>query len=246
MQEYIHIPKTGFSVFPLGLGTNRAGIRWDGEKACELFDCFLDRGGNLIDTARVYSDWIPGEIGRSERVIGEWLQKSGKRNRVILSTKGGHPKCTGQLTDRQVPRMTEKDMRYDLELSLRSLHTDVIDLYFYHRDNEKQSIEETVEIMEAFRREGKIRYYGCSNWCVDRMRKADVYCAEKGYTGFVADQALFNLGSRYMKSAQDDTLTCIKDELQVYHEQHPENLAMPYKSVADGFSITIYKVERRQ
>lgn len=232
MDKYISLADTDLKICRIGLGTADAGIRWDGKDAQRVFDTYLDVGGNTIDTARVYSDWIPPEIGRSERVIGDWLQSSGKRDQIILMTKGGHPSLTG---DFSVPRMTAADMRYDLELSLKALHTDRIDIYFYHRDNRLQSIEEEIETMENFRREGKIRYYGCSNWDAQRIKEADLYCKQKGYRGFVADQALYNWGLANMKPLPDNTQQSIKGELYQYHAETSHNLAMPFMGVAGGF-----------
>ena len=82
----ITIPDTDLTLSPLGLGCVKAGLKWDGGEADRLFDAFLYMGGNVYDTARVYSDWIPSERGRSERVIGDWLSRSGKRQDVILMT----------------------------------------------------------------------------------------------------------------------------------------------------------------
>lgn len=232
----ITIPNTDLGPMrALGLGTAGAGLDWDGKEADYLFDAFLDMGGNVIDTARIYSDWVAPEIGRSERVIGDWLARSGKRNHVIISTKGGHPKYTGPQDDLHISRMSAADMRYDVELSLRALHTDTIDLYFYHRDDPHQSVEEEIETMEAFRKEGKIRYYGCSNWTAERILEADAYCKAKGYRGFAADQALLNLGLAHMNPMDDDTLTYIQGDLAKYHEKNSQNLAMPYMGVASGF-----------
>lgn len=235
MNKIIKILDTELSLFPLGLGTVGAGIDWDGDDADKLLDAFLDMGGNLIDSARIYSDWIPPEIGRSERVIGDWLQRSGKRERAILMTKGGHPKFTGPSDDLHISRMSRADMKCDIELSLKALRVDTIDIYFYHRDDLAQTVEEEIETMEQFRREGKIRYYGCSNWNADRIIEADKYCKEKGYRGFIADQALLNLGMKYMKPLSDDTMAYIKDDLYKYHTENPFNLAMPFMSVASGF-----------
>lgn len=83
----ITLMNTDLELSPMGMGCVNAGIKWDGEDAYRIFDAFLDMGGNVYDTARVYSDWIPSEIGRSERVLGQWLRQSGKRHDVILLTK---------------------------------------------------------------------------------------------------------------------------------------------------------------
>lgn len=235
MEKRISIPETDLSVCPIGLGTVGAGLDWNGAEADRLIDAYLDLGGNLIDTARVYSDWVPPEIGRSERVVGEWIRRSGKRNRVVLITKGGHPKYLGPGDDLHLSRMSPADMRHDIELSLKALNTDSIDLYFYHRDDPGQSVEEEIETMEQFRREGKIRYYGCSNWTAARVLAADDYCRRKGYRGFAADQALLNFGMKYMKPLADDTMTSISGDLFRYHRENPQNLAMPYMGVASGF-----------
>ena len=211
MIKRIRIPETDIEMFPFGLGTTGAGLVWDGADADRLFDAFLDNGGSLIDTAHVYSDWVKPEKARSERVIGDWLERSGKRNRVVLVTKGGHPDMTVDNPDTHISRMTKADMVSDLEDSLKKLRTDHIDIYFYHRDDLNQSVEELIETMEEFRREGKIRYYGCSNWTTARIKEADAYCRKKGYRGFAANQCLLNLGYKYMNPLEDDTLVYVDE-----------------------------------
>lgn len=228
----ILIPDTELSVCPIGLGTVKAGLEWRGAEANRIFDAYFDMGGNMIDTARVYAG------GHSEKTVGEWLCRSGKRSGVVVVTKGGHPKFDSPGDDLHIPRMTAKDMREDIEKSLTALRTDVIDLYFYHRDDVSQSVEEEIEVMEQFRKEGKIRYYGCSNWTAERIKKADAYCAKMGYRGFAADQALLNIGMKYMNPLPDDTLVYMKDALFDYHTARSENLAMPYMGVASGFFHT--------
>ena len=235
MDKRIVIPETELSVYPIGLGTVDAGLRWDGAEADKIFDAYMDLGGNLIDSARVYSDWVKPEIARSERVVGDWLQRSGKRNQVVLITKGGHPDMTIETPDLHNSRMTKADMEHDLNSSLKTLRTDHIDLYFYHRDDEKQTVMELIDVMESFVKEGKIRYYGCSNWSAARMKEADEYCKSKGYRGFAANQALLNLGSKYMNPLDDDTMCNVDAAMYQYHQSTPGNLLMPYMGVCSGF-----------
>ena len=226
------IPNTDLKVSRIGLGTAKAGVTY--AEADELIRLYLSLGGNLIDTARVYSDWIPGEIGRSERVIGEAIARLGVRDRVVLMTKGGHPDVTKGF-DMHRSRMRAADMQTDLELSLRALKTDVIDIYVYHRDDEKQEVAALIEVMEDFRRAGKIRYYACSNWSAERMREADLYCRQHGYRGFIADQSLLNAGVKAMNPPLDDTLTVAAGPVYDYHLENPENLLMPFSGAAEGF-----------
>ena len=235
MSKQINIPGTDLTLSPIGLGTVGAGVDWDGQDADRIIDTYIELGGNVIDSARVYSDWIPPEIGRSERVIGDWIRRGGNRNAVTIITKGGHPKYTKPTDDLHIPRCSPDDMRGDIEKSLKALGVDTIDIYFYHRDNPAQSIAEEIDVMEEFRQKGWIRYYGCSNWSAERIAQADAYCKEKGYRGFVADQALLNLGAKYMNPLADDTLVYIKGDLYDYHRDNLQNLAMPYMGVASGF-----------
>ena len=233
--DRINIKDTDLKLSRLGLGCVKAGVKWDGQEAFDLFDAFLDMGGNVYDTARVYSDWIPSEKGRSERVLGQWLAHSGKRHDVILVSKGGHPDMTGPNPDMHKSRVSESCLKYDLEESLRVLGTDYIDIYFYHRDNEDVPVSELIDIMEDFRKQGKIRYYACSNWTTARMKEADVYAASKGCRGFVANEALYNIGEPWMKPMADDTLVIMDKEMQKYHKENPRNLAMPYSAACNGF-----------
>ena len=235
MKTTISIPNTNLKVSPIGLGTVGAGLDWNGPDADRIFDTYLDMGGNLIDTAHVYSDWVPSEVARSERVVGDWIASGGKRGQFVLMTKGGHPDMTGPSPDTHESRMSAKEMRADLEASLKQLRTDYVDIYFYHRDDISQPVGQLIEVMEEFVRAGKIRYYGCSNWKASRIRAADAYCGEKGYRGFVANQALLNVGLKHMNPLADDTMTAFDDEMYAYHRETPQNLSIPYMGVCSGY-----------
>lgn len=239
--EKMRIQNTELSVSPFGLGTADAGVAWKEEDVERIIGTYLELGGNLIDTAHVYSDWVPPERARSERIIGDWLAKTGKRNEIVLVTKGGHPSMVEKNPDMHKSRMRREDMREDLDSSLRKLRTDYIDLYFYHRDDVSIPVEETVEVMEEFVKQGKIRYYGCSNWTPERMKAADAYCGEKGYRGFVADQMLFNYGTAHMRPMEDDTLQDMNEKMYEYHRENRKNLAMPYMGICSGFFHSLEK-----
>jgi aryl-alcohol dehydrogenase-like predicted oxidoreductase len=233
--DRVIIPNTELSLCRIGLGTARAGLDWDGEEADRLFGTYLEQGGNLIDTAHVYSDWVKPETARSERVIGDWLSRTGKRRQVVLMTKGGHPDMTAEAPDLHKNRMTKLDMQKDLEGSLRQLKTDCIDIYFYHRDDKSRPVAELIDIMRDFAAQGKIRYFACSNWNAERMSEAGAYCEKYGYSGFVANQALFNIGLRYMKPPADDTIEVVDDNMRAYHEKNPQCLLMPYSGLCGGY-----------
>jgi aryl-alcohol dehydrogenase-like predicted oxidoreductase len=231
MKKYLKINNTDLNLCRIGFGTSQAGLPWDGDEAYRIFDSYIGLGGNLIDTARVYSDWAPNETGRSERVIGDWIRRRGRYNDITLLTKCGHPRFDSMHTS----RMSRAEIESDLEMSLKSLSVECIDIFCYHRDDVSLPVEYLVETMENFVRAGKIRYYGCSNWTAARMAAADEYCKQKGYRGFVINEALFNYGAKYMKPHPDDTLAAADDVMLEYHMQRPDNILTPYTSLCGGF-----------
>ena len=228
MKHTLNLSGTGLSVSPFGLGCTRAGSAWTGDRADRLLDFFLDHGGNVIDTARIYG--FP-DIGASEATLGEWLHRRGRRHEIVLMTKGGHP----EVSSMHVSRMSRRDMELDLAASLRALRTDYVDIYFYHRDDEDQSVGELLECMEDFRRAGHIRFYACSNWSTRRMREADAYARAHGLTGFVGNECLYNLGSAGAGPLHDDTLVRADADMLAYHQGGTHNTMMPYSGLCEGF-----------
>ncbi len=228
----ITIPNTDLGeLFPLGLGSMKTKSVWDKDLTYRIFNTYVDNGGNLFDTARVYS-----MFSKSEEWIGDWTKDTGRRNDIIIISKGGHPNLINfPKPDMHKFRLSQKEMTHDLEKSLKALKTDHIDIYLYHRDDPARTVEELVDTMEGFVKEGKIRYYGCSNWTLPRIKSAMEYAKEKGYRGFVMNQGLLNAGSDNAGPLQDDTLVRIDPEMRAYHKEHPEILATAYSGTAVGF-----------
>lgn len=181
---------------PLILGTANLGLGGDGRAgAFDLLDTWVDLGGRDIDTAAVYSDWVPGEAGRSETIIGEWLVARGNRDSLRIVSKGAHP----PLDDPKVSRCDAASIRHDVEQSLRRLGTDRIDLWLLHRDDPAIPAVEILETLHRLVAEGKILAIGCSNWTLPRIREAE----RTG--GFSANQVLGNVLVRLMNPPADPT-----------------------------------------
>jgi len=231
MERYVEIRDTDLNICRVGLGTVNAGLAWDTPESYSILDEYIEQGGNFIDSARIYSDWVKPETGRSERVLGDWIRHRGHHNDFILATKGGHPEM-GQMC---MGRLLRAEMEKDLELSLRALSIDTIDIYFYHRDDNSRPVEELIEIMENFVKSGKIRYYACSNWNTERMLLADSYCGKMGYRGFIMNQAHFNFCSRSMKPFSDKTMISVDEGMRKFHHNHTENILVAYMSLCAGF-----------
>ena len=234
--NYKQLTGTDLLVSGLCLGTVQFGASV-GEKDCfEQLDEFTDLGGNFLDTAHVYGDWLSGERARSERVIGKWLKQSGKRNRYVISTKGAHPR----LESMDVPRVNRRAIMTDMEESLKCLDTDTIDLYFLHRDDEKVSVCEIFDILENAKKKGYIRYYGCSNWKLDRIREAQRVAEVQGLSGFVCNQLMWSLADINPSGLGDPTLVWMGRESYAYH-QEKQLSAMAYMSVAKGYFSKLLK-----
>ncbi|MGL5955008.1 MAG: aldo/keto reductase [Brevinema sp.] len=229
--KYTYIKDTDLRISSIILGTVNAGLDWDGKEGYEIFDKYIATGGNIVDIASVYSNWVKPEINRAERFVGDWLRNTAtKREDIIIMTKGGHP----ELDTMHIGRMSKEEMTKDLNNSLQKLGIDCIDIYFYHRDDISKPVSEHIELMEEFRKQGKIRYYACSNWTTKRMIEADKYCKQKGYRSFVANQALYNIGSAYMNPFPDKTMVTVDNTMLEYHAKG-SNLLMPYMALSSGF-----------
>lgn len=224
--KYVLLKDTTLEVSRISLGTVNYGTAVDEKSAEAQLSSFTDKGGNFIDTAHVYGDWVPGPKGRSERIIGAWLKKTGLRHKMVISTKGGHP----DLTDFHTSRVTPKDIRRDLEESLLLLNTDYIDLYFYHRDNPGIPAEELLGVLEQARSEGKIRYYGCSNWPLNRIKQIRM----QEFPGFVCNQIMYSLADINEYNIGDKTLVLMDREVYRYHAETGMNV-MAYTALAKGY-----------
>ncbi len=226
----IRITNTELTVSPLCLGTGNYGTAIEDGAARRQMDRFLDGGGNFIDTAHIYGDWGDRGPAISERIIGQWLSDRGNRSQVVISTKGAHPK----LDSMQISRLDGSSIRSDLQGSLKSLQTDYIDLYFLHRDDPSIPVEEILGVLEEARVRGDIRYYGCSNWSLERMIQAQTYAAEAGLGGFACNQLMWSLADINLEGIWDKTMEVMDKETYGYHKE--SNLgAMAYTSIAKGY-----------
>ncbi|WP_051620248.1 aldo/keto reductase [Paenibacillus sp. UNC451MF] len=234
-----NIPDTELSPSVICLGTSSFGETINHQDSYALMDRFLEYGGNFLDTAKVYSDWVPGERSRSEKVIGQWMKQRNNRSRIILATKGAHP----DLDTMHIARLFKEDIAYDLEQSLQNLQTDYIDLYWLHRDDPQQPVDEIINVLNEYVRQGKIRYFGCSNWRSERIEAAQQYARANGLQGFAASQTKWSLAS--YRPGNDPTMVTMDDKELAYHERTGLP-AIPYNAQANGFFSGRYTIEMLQ
>ena len=168
--EYRQVGRTGLKVSVLCMGSMQFGWTADEALSFQILSAGVEAGINFIDTADVYSRWVPGNPGGvSETIIGKWLKQSGiARDKLVIATKvrgrmGDGPNDEG---------LSKAHILQAVEASLHRLDTDYIDLYQTHSYDEKTPIEETLEALDSLVRQGKVRYIGCSNYPAWRLMQA--------------------------------------------------------------------------
>jgi aryl-alcohol dehydrogenase-like predicted oxidoreductase len=224
-------PGTSISASRLALGTAFLGLKQTEPEAFALLDHYVALGGNFIDTARVYSDWVPGEPGRVERILGDWFRaRPGLRNQLIIATKGLHY----HFEKPNVPRVTPAAAQNDIDASLRALGTDYLDLYWLHRDDPTLPPEDIIDFMQPFVRAGKVRHLGASNWAFARLAAANAHAHAHGLTPFVASQPLFHIGCWSLPPAPDPTLVPLDRAAYAAHRDTGLPL-VAYSPQAQGF-----------
>ncbi len=225
----VAIPNTHLTASAICLGAGGMGTTISADEAFAMLDYFTEAGGNFLDTALIYADWIPGEKSVSEKTIGRWIRARDNRQAIIVGTKGAHP----DLNAMHIPRMSAREIAADVDASLAHLQTDYIDLYWLHRDDPARSVEEIIQTLNDLAAAGKIRHFGCSNWRAARIRAANASAAQRGLQGFVADQMMWSLAVTDMDAIADKTLAGMDDALYQFHLE-TSMAAVPYSSQAGG------------
>lgn len=211
------------------LGTGAFGTSIPAEEAFRLLDRYLELGGSTLDTARVYGTWGPAGRAVSEETIGAWLRSRGSRSRVTLVTKGGHP----PLSDMHRSRLSEPEIRADIEDSLRTLGTDRVELFLLHRDDVSRPVEEIVDTLDRLVKEGKTLAVGVSNWTAARIEEANRYARSAGKAPLAVSQIQWSLARTTPQRLGDTTLVCMDDAEYARYRQMGLPV-MAYSSQAGG------------
>jgi aryl-alcohol dehydrogenase-like predicted oxidoreductase len=209
------IADTELDVFPLCLGGNVFGWTADEDASFAVLDAYAEAGGNFIDTADLYAG------GESEKIIGRWLARRGRRDDLVIATK------VGMAGDRA--NLRADTIRAAAEDSLKSLGVERIDLYYAHRDDPNTPIEETLAAFDALVRAGKVRHIAASNYDAPRLAEALKISEHEGFARFVALQPHYNLVERDFE--RDLAGLCARENIGV----------LPYFGLAKGFLTGKYR-----
>lgn len=216
---------TDLDVSVLCFGGNVFGWTTDRAASFAVLDAFTEAGGNFIDSADVYSRWVPGNSGgESEMILGEWMKERGNRASVVMATKLGSPMGEGK------QGLSRAYMMQAVEDSLTRLQTDYIDLYQAHRDDQTTPLEETMAAFDELVRAGKVRWIGASNFTATRLAEANAVAASGGWARYESIQPPYHLLQREDYEAELEPL-CQKDEIGV----------ITYSSLASGFLTGKYQ-----
>lgn len=218
--------QSGLKTAPLVLGGNVFG--WTADKAAsfDILDAFIDSGFNAVDTADVYSRWVPGHVGgESETVMGEWFAAHGKRDKTLLITKVGSDMGEGR------KGLKAAYIIAACEASLKRLQTDHIDLYLSHFPDPDTPIEETLEAHQRLIDSGKVRAVGGSNYDGPGLQAA-LAASGNGRARYEVLQPHYNLLVRHAYEGARAKI-CKREALGV----------IPYFSLASGFLTGKYRTE---
>lgn len=226
--EKRRLGRSNLMVSPLCLGGNVFGWTADEPTSFKVLDAFMEAGCNFIDTADVYSRWVPGhEGGESETIIGKWMKARGNRDQLIIATKVGSeigPDKKGLSRARIMEAVDE---------SLRRLQTTYIDLYQSHRDDLETPQEETLSAYGDLIASGKVRVIGASNFTAERLKEALAISARMGLPRYESLQPLYNLSDR-AAFERDLEPVCRENGVGV----------IPYYALAAGFLTGKYRSEK--
>ena len=225
MIDRVRLGRSDIEVAPLAFGGNVFGWTAGADMSFRLLDAWLDAGFNLVDTADVYSNFVEGVgAGASETVIGQWLARGGRRDRIVLATKVGLEMAPGE------KGLSRAYIERAVEASLRRLQTDYIDLYQSHRDDARTPIEETLSAYDSLIRAGKVRIIGASNYSAARLRESLETSAREGLPRYETLQPLYNLCER----------AAFEGPLQASAQEHGLSV-LPYFALASGFLTGKYR-----
>jgi len=227
------IGSSGIEVAPLALGGNVFDWTADEATSFAILDAFVEAGGTMIDTADVYSSWVPGHKGgESESLIGRWLKRNpSKRDKVVIATKVGY--LDGEIVDGEFVASLEPDViARACDASLQRLGIDAIDLYYQHKDSPTVPLADSLGAFELLREAGKIRSTGLSNFTADRVDEAISTARSNGLMPAVALQPWYNMVARerFEGELRD---AAIRNGLAVF----------PFYSLANGFLTGKYRTK---
>ena len=219
----VALGKTDLQIHPLCLGGNVFGWSATAKESELVLDAYCDAGGNFIDSADMYSQWLEGNVGgESETIIGDWMKSRGNRAEIIVATKVAKLSTRAGLAAANIAGAAED--------SLRRLGTDYIDIYYAHHDDESVPLEESLTAFHELVTSGKVRYIAASNYTADRLAQALKISRDLGISEYLLLQPHYNA---IVRDEYEGALLAlaVKEDIAV----------LPYFALAAGFLTGKYQ-----
>lgn len=224
------ISKTDLYVSPICMGTAPLGSTVNERESFERLDLFYECGGNFLDTANIYADWvIDAPESASEKVIGKWMDARGLSSKMVIATKGGHWAFRSESSGRV--RLGREELCEQVQRSLENLRVPAIDLYYLHRDDITLSVEYIMDTLFENIDKGYLKYLGCSNWSVERLRAANEYASRCGRNGFIVSSDRWSLAR--FKPDRDPTIVAFDSSRFDYIKEQGITEA-PFQAIGKG------------
>ncbi|MFC7474226.1 aldo/keto reductase [Dankookia sp. GCM10030260] len=233
-----NLGRSGITVPPIVFGGNVFGWTLDKAASFRILDRLSEVGLTAIDTADVYSAWVPGnQGGESEAIIGEWLAARGNRAKLTILTKVGMqvgPRDAEGNGPKHAVGLSRRWIMASVDASLKRLRTDVIDLYQAHKDDPETPLEETLSAFADLIKAGKVRAIGASNYSAPRLQEALETSAKLDLPRYETMQPQYNLMEREGFEAELGPL-CAREGVGVinYYALASGFLSGKYRSAAD-------------
>ncbi len=199
----------------IALGCDHFGETISEQTAFSQLDAYIEHGGNLLDTAHVYGQEKAGGPSSSELVLGKWLKANSTHSNMVIASKGCHP----YKDDMHKSRINEKDMLLDISQSLDHLKTDVLDIWFFHRDNPAMGADEIIDMATLLLDKKLVKHLGVSNWATERIEQANTWAKAHGKPSFQISEIQWSLAHCTKETWGDDTLECMTDESRLWYEK---------------------------
>lgn len=225
-----YIEKFGMHLSRIGLGTGRFGTLVDENASFEMLDVFLSYGGNVIDTARNYYEWVENGRGISEQTIGKWMASRSNRPKVYIATKGGvrnEGRCF-------FINLSRENLLNDLASSQEALQSKKIDIYLLHRDEPNRPVEEIMDSMQVISETAEVNALGVCNWSAQRIIAANKYAQSMGYKPISMIQTWWSIAAYTDAMWNDPTTTHMDEETYAYIKEN-DLIGMAFTSQAKGF-----------
>jgi len=222
------MPRTDLRPSVICLG---GGVSDERSPLLACYDEYAERGGNCFDTANLYGKESTG-VNMNERILGRWLSQKPPsfRDGILICTKGGHPPPE----DYDRHRLSKEDVAADLEESLTALGVETVDMYWLHRDDPGKPVGEILSYLNEFCSQGKIRYFGVSNWRAGRLREAETYAKANQMQGFVANQPQWSCARAHQAALDRHTLVTMDTDMFKFHAETGLTV-MPFSPNARGY-----------